>query len=118
MLSIFTLAATATTATVPVSSGSSDLTRVLLQFLAIIVIFYLFFVRPQQKKANEQMKMLKSLKVGDEVLINGIIGKISKLINEAEVLVEVSKGVEIKVLRSFISNVLIENEDVKPENKK
>ena len=117
MLSFFTLAATATTTTSSMQGASSDWTRALIQLAAIIVIFYLFFIRPQQKRAKEQMQMLNALKVGDEVIVSGMIGKIAKVVNEAEILVEVADGVKIKVLRSFVSNVLIEKEDAKPLNK-
>ena len=99
MLSFFTLATTATTS-IP-SGASSDLPRALFQLLAIVVIFYLFFIRPQQKRAKEQIKMLSGLKVGDEVLVSGMIGNITKIVSDGEILVEFAKGVEIKVLRLF-----------------
>ena len=117
MLSFFTFAATTTTTAGAVPNASSEWTRALIQLAAIIVIFYLFFIRPQQKKAKEQMQMLNSLKVGDEIIVSGMIGKIAKIINEAEILVEVADGVKIKVLRSFVSNVLIEKESAKPFKK-
>ena len=117
MISFFTLAATATATASPTTNVSSDWTRALIQLGAIIIIFYLFFIRPQQKRAKEQMQMLNSLKVGDEVIVSGMIGTIAKIVNEAEVLVEVADGVKIKVLRSFVSNVLIEKEDAKPDKK-
>lgn len=117
MFSFFTSAAIASTTAPTVPNASSDWTRALIQLAAIIVIFYLFFIRPQQKRAKEQMHMLDSLKVGDEVIVSGMIGKIAKLINDAEILVEVADGVKIKVLRSFVSNVLIEKEDAQPVKK-
>ena len=117
MISFFTLAATATATASPATNVSSDWTRALIQLGAIIIIFYLFFIRPQQKRAKEQMQMLNSLRVGDEVIVSGMIGKIAKIVNEAEILVEVADGVKIKVLRSFVSNVLIEKEDAKPDKK-
>ena len=117
MLSFFTLAATATTA--PVFQGaSSDLPRALIQLLAIVVIFYLFFIRPQQRRAKEQINMLNNLKKGDEIVVSGMVGKITKIINDGEILVAFADGVEIKVLRSFVSNVLFESEDIKKENNK
>ncbi len=119
MLSFFTLAATATTASAPVqnAAASADWTRALIQLAIIIFIFYVFFIRPQQKRAKEQMQMLAALKVGDEVIVSGMIGKIAKIINDGEVLVELADGVKVKVLRSFISSVVVEKEDAQPLKK-
>ena len=119
MLSFFTLAATATTASAPVQNAatSADWTRALIQLAIIIFIFYVFFIRPQQKRAKEQMQMLAALKVGDEVIGSGMIGKIAKIINDGEVLVELADGVKVKVLRSFISSVVVEKEDAQPLKK-
>lgn len=119
MLSFFTLAATATTASAPVqnATASADWTRALIQLAIIIFIFYVFFIRPQQKRAKEQMQMLAALKVGDEVIVSGMIGKIAKIINDGEVLVELADGVKVKVLRSFISSVVVEKEDAQPLKK-
>ena len=111
MLSLFALA----TAVVPQAANTPatgdvavDWTKVVIQLFALVVIFYLFFIRPQQKKTKEHMDMISNLKVGDEVLIGGFIGKVSQLINEAEVVIELDKNVNVKVLRSFINQVLIE----------
>ena len=119
MLSFFTLAATATTASAPVqnAAASADWTRALIQLAIIIFIFYVFFIRPQQKRAKEQMQMLAALKVGDEVIVSGMIGKIAKIINDGEVLVELADGVKVKVLLSFISSVVVEKEDAQPLKK-
>jgi len=121
MLSFFALSATAATQANAVAQASSvavDWTKVLLQIVALIIIFYLFFIRPQQKRAKEQLLMMTGLKVGDEVLIGGFVGKITKLINEAEVAVELDKNVNVRVLRSFISQVLIEKSSETPSQSK
>lgn len=48
-----------------------------LPLLLIIVVFYLFFIRPQVKKSKDQKKYRESLKKGDKVItIGGIHGKI------------------------------------------
>jgi len=119
MISFLTLVATATTATTPITEGtpSADWTRALIQLAIVIFIFYLFFIRPQQKRVKEQMQMLASLKVGDEVVVSGLVGKITRIISAGEVEIEIADGVKVKVLRSFVSQVLIEKEEAKPVNK-
>ena len=120
MISFFTLSAAIASeaATAPAAaSAPGNMTRVVIQLVALVVIFYLFFIRPQQRKTQEHMQMISNLKVGDEVLVGGFIGKVSEIISEGEVAVELDKNVHVKVLRSFITQVIIEKstETVKKE---
>lgn len=48
--------------------------------LGLLVIFYVFAIRPQRKKEKEIKEMRSSLRVGDDVItIGGIMGRIVKL---------------------------------------
>lgn len=121
MISFLTLVATATTTASTANAGgnlpATDWTRGLIQFAVVIVIFYLFFIRPQQKRAREQLQMLAGLKVGDEVVVCGMIGKITKLISAGEIEIQIADDVKVKVLRSSVSQLLIEKEDAQPLEK-
>ena len=101
-------AAAATTA--PASGIGSSIAG-LIPLLLIFCVFYFFIIRPQQKKIKEHNKLLESVKKGDKVIISGsIIGSVTKVDSTAgHFLVEVSEGVEIKVLKSSISEVLNKN---------
>ena len=93
-----------------VNAGSMSGTFI--QLGLILLIFYFFLIRPQQKKIREHTDMVNALKVGDEVLTNGgIYGKIAKVEDE-EVALEVVSGVVIKVNRMSIGGVIL------PEDKK
>lgn len=71
--------------------------------LAILAVFYFFMIRPQAKKHREQQNFLQSLKVGDQVVTqSGLFGKITGL-SEQIANLEVSNGVQIKLLRTQIS---------------
>ena len=75
---------------------------------AMIVIFWLFLIRPQQKKQKEQKSFSESLQKGDEVVTaSGIIGRINK-IDEQVVTLEVSNKTYIRVIRSAISREMTE----------
>jgi preprotein translocase subunit YajC len=75
---------------------------------AMIVIFYLFLIRPQQKKQKEQKSFNEGLQKGDEVVTaSGIIGRINKL-GETETTLEVSNKTFIRVTRSAISKEMTE----------
>jgi preprotein translocase subunit YajC len=72
--------------------------------IIIFGVFYLLVIRPQQKKAKLQQQMISELKAGDLIVTQGgIIGKITG-VRDPEVVVEVSQGVRIRILRSHILN--------------
>jgi preprotein translocase subunit YajC len=76
---------------------------------AMIVIFWLFLIRPQQKRQKEQKSFSESLQKGDEVVTaSGIIGRINKL-EEQIVELEVSNKTYIRVTRNAISRDMTES---------
>ena len=87
------------------ASTSSGLVGSLLPFLLIIVIFYLFLIRPQNKKQKETQKMLDALKKGDKVItIGGIHGTVSS-VKENTVIVKVDDDCKLEFNRTAISSV-------------
>ncbi len=75
----------------------------LIPLVLIFAVFYFFVIRPQGKKQKEHLKVLENLKEGDEVITSGgIIGKIKGL-SEKLITLEVSQGVQIKILRGQIA---------------
>ena len=80
----------------------------LIQFaplLLILVLGYFMIWRPQQKRAKDQRDMINAVKRGDTVVLSsGIIGKVSR-VEDAEVQVEIATGVNVKVVKSMISDV-------------
>jgi len=78
-----------------------------LPFILIIGVFYFLMIRPQQKRAKEHKNMIGALRRGDNVVTSGgIVAKVSKVIDDNEVELEISTGVKIKVIRSTISTVV------------
>jgi preprotein translocase subunit YajC len=71
----------------------------------MVLVFWLFLIRPQAKKAKEQQKFATSIEKGAKIVtITGIHGTISK-VNEdgTTVQLEVSPGMNIKIEKSTIS---------------
>ncbi len=78
----------------------------LVPFVFIFVIFYFLLIRPQRRRHKEHQSFLQKLKEGDEVLTSGgIFGKITGL-SKGFVVLEVSQGTRIRVLRNQISSAL------------
>lgn len=70
----------------------------------IMVVFWLFFIRPQAKKAKQQKVFIEELKKGDKVVtIAGIHGTINKVNEDGTISLEINPGSYIKMERSAIS---------------
>ena len=69
-------------------------------------------IRPQQKRMKEHQTMVSALKRGDTVVLNsGVIGKVTR-VDETEAQVEIATGVNIKVVKSMVSEVRSRTETV------
>ena len=85
--------------------GGGDIFLQLLPFLLIFLIIYFLILRPQQKRVKAHKEMIDSLK-GDTVITQGgLIGKISKIISDQEVEIEIAKDVKVKAVRGMISDI-------------
>ncbi|NJM26738.1 MAG: preprotein translocase subunit YajC, partial [Bacteroidia bacterium] len=72
-------------------------------FGAIILVFYFFMIRPQQKKAKDQKKFAEEIKKGDYVVtVGGAHGRVAELEGDTFIL-EVEKGGRIRFSKSSIS---------------
>lgn len=70
----------------------------------MIVVFWLFFIRPQAKRAKNQKKFIEDLTKGDKIVtIAGIHGVINKINEDGTLNIEVSPGSYIKIEKSAIS---------------
>jgi len=91
----------------PAVGGGASVAANVIQILLIFLVFYLLLIRPQQKKMKQHEAELKAIKIGDEVLTGGGLYAVVKSINEDELMLEISKGVEVKAHRYTIREVLL-----------
>jgi preprotein translocase subunit YajC len=77
------------------------------QFIFIglmILVFWLFFIRPQAKKAKQQKSFIENLQKGDKVVtIAGIHGVVNKVNEDGTLSLEINPGSYIKIEKSAIS---------------
>ena len=86
--------------------GGGSMISTLIMFGAIFAIFYFMIIRPQQKRAKDQKKMLEALQKGDKIILSGgMHGTIAGL-EDKTVLVDVGSNIKIKFERSSILSVL------------
>lgn len=75
----------------------------LLMFGAIILVFYFFMIRPQQKKMRDQKKFREELTKGMTIItIGGMHGKLISVEDET-VVIEVDKGIRLTFDKTAIS---------------
>ena len=73
--------------------GGTDFLIQFAPFILIFVIMYFLLIRPQQKRTKDHREMLKSLRRGDVVVMSGgLIGKIAKVVDDNELLLDVGDG--------------------------
>lgn len=74
--------------------------------IPFFLLFYFLLIRPQQKRMREHQELVAGLEVGDEVMLSsGIYGEITNI--DRQVLeVEVADGVELRVSRTAVSELV------------
>ena len=80
--------------------------------IAIFAIMYFLMIRPQQQRAKQHREMVDNVRRGDTVVTaGGIVGKVAKVKDEAEVLIDIADNVQVRVLKSTLSEVRVKGGD-------
>jgi len=96
--------------------GGSDMMMSLLPFVLIFIIMYFLILRPQQRRVKQHQEMVKSLRRGDTVISSGgLVGKVTKVVDDDQIEVEIADGVRVRQMRSMVSEVRAKGEPVKDE---
>jgi len=99
--------------------GSTDMITSLLPFVLIFVIMYFLILRPQQKRVKQHGEMVKNVRKGDTVITSGgLVGRVTKVVDDDQIEVEIADGVRIRQMRAMISDVRAKGEPVKDEDAK
>ncbi len=85
---------------------SSSAGMLIIYVVAFIAIFYFLAIRPQQRQRKAHQALLSSLKRGDRIMMaSGIYGTV-KRVEENVVVVEVAKGVNVKIARRAVAEII------------
>ncbi len=88
----------------PDPSGKSGSSTTLIMMGLMILVFWMFMIRPQAKKAKQQKSFVNDMQKGDKIVtIAGIHGTINKVNDDGTIMLEVSPGSYIKVEKSSVS---------------
>lgn len=88
--------------------------------ILIFAVFYFLIIRPQSKKVKEHQALVDNLKIGNKVVTNGgIIGVVKDVIKkDDQVEIEISEGVNIKILKGFVTSLVEKEENKSVKSKK
>ena len=83
----------------------------LVPLVLLFGIFYFLIIRPQQTRLKAHQAMVAAVKRGDTVVTaGGLIGKVSKVKDDGELMVEIADNVQVRVLKSTLTEVRTKKE--------
>lgn len=95
-------------------AGSADLLIQFVPFIFVFAIMWFLMIRPQRQRQKQHQEMIKNVRRGDTIVMTGgLIGKIVKVVDDSELLLEVGDGVRVRVSRASIADVRAKGEPVK-----
>jgi preprotein translocase subunit YajC len=98
------------------AGGDGGMLMSLLPFVLIFVIMYFLILRPQQKRVKQHQEMVKNVRRGDTVVTSGgLVGKVTKVIDDDQVEVEIADDVRVRQMRQMLTDVRAKGEPVKDE---
>jgi preprotein translocase subunit YajC len=82
-----------------------------LPIVAVFAIMYVLMIRPQQRRVKQHQEMVKNLRKGDSVVTQGgTVGKVTKLVDDEQIEIEIADGVRVRQMRSMVSEVRVRGE--------
>lgn len=94
--------------------GGPDFLMSLLPFVLIFAIMYFLIIRPQRQRMKKHQDLISNLRRGDTIVTSGgLIGKVSKVVDDGELQVELSEGVKVRIVRSMVQEVRSKSEPTK-----
>jgi len=101
------------------TGGGSEVFISLLPFVLIFVIMYFLLIRPQRQQMKRRQEMIAAIRRGDTVVTGGgLIGKVTRVIDDNELEIDLGGGTKVTSIRGMIADVRVKGEPVANENTK
>lgn len=92
--------------------ASDSFLSTLIPLILLFGIFYFLIIRPQQKRVKQHQAMVDSVRRGDTVVTaGGLIGRVTKVKDDGEIMVELTDDVQVRVVKSTLSQVRAKGAD-------
>ena len=102
--------------TTPASSPLGSGMDILILFLPMIIVFYFLIFRPQRQAQKKREEILRNIRRGDQVVLGGgLVGRVTKVIDDNELEVEIAEGVKVRAVRALLAEVRVKGEPVKEQ---
>lgn len=93
-----------------------EMASTFLPLILIMAVFWFLLIRPQQKRAKEHAQTVANIRKGDTVVSSsGMVGKVTKVIDDEYIQVEIAEGTRVKFVKSMIADVRSKNVPIKTE---
>ena len=97
------------------TGGMVNILSLVVPLVLMVLIFYLFIIRPEKKRNKETQEMLNSIQVADEVITNGgIIGRVLSVQKDTVLIETGSDRTKIRVVKAAIAKNNTEHDDPAP----
>lgn len=101
--------------TEPTAGGLVSILSMIVPLALMVLVFYLFIIRPEKKRNKETQAMLDNIQVADEVITNGgIIGRVLSVQKDTVLIETGSDRTKIRVVKQAIAKNNTEHEDSAP----
>ncbi|NNC73359.1 MAG: preprotein translocase subunit YajC [Sphingomonadaceae bacterium] len=100
------MSATPVIASAAGGSGGAAFFVQLVPLILIFVIFWFLLIRPQQKRMKDHRDMIAAVKKGDKVVTGGgLLGKVTKLVGDDEVEIDLGGGQKVRALKATLTDI-------------
>jgi len=83
-----------------------QLIQTIIMIAMLFGIMYFFMIRPQQKRLKDHQDMVTAIRRGDTIVTSGgILGKVTKVIDDNEIMVEIAEGVRVRIVKQTVTDV-------------
>ena len=80
--------------------------QTMMPLILLFGIFYFLLIRPQQQRIKTHQQMVNAVRRGDTVVTaGGMVGKVSKVKEDGEIMVEIADNVQVRILKSTLTEV-------------
>ncbi|WP_341760411.1 preprotein translocase subunit YajC [Candidatus Endowatersipora endosymbiont of Watersipora subatra] len=96
--------------------AGNGIVEFLVPVIAIGAIMWFLVIRPQRQQQKKRDQTLSKIRRNDIVVTGGgIIGRVTKIIDDSEIEIMISAETKVKILRSLIADVRVRGEPIKSE---
>ena len=97
-------------------AAGADIFSLLAPIIMIMAIFWFLILRPQQKRMKAHQELVSNVRRGDTIVTaGGIVGKVTKVVDDGEIVVDTGEGGKFRMIKSAITEVRVKGEPAKTD---